>query len=522
MAEVVALPRITYTSMPSDLSPVHAYFDRELPLFKARLGARWLNRIAGEPNAEGEQYEAVSPIDSSLVLGRYVEASPSAVAKAVAAARRAFHDWGRTPWNERVEALRRVGRSLDESKYDFAMAILFEVGKTRLEAIGEAEEAVALVDYYCDQLARHAGYAEPPWEGNGEHSQTLLRPMGVFGVIAPFNYPVALSVNMLTAALLGGNAVVFKPSPNAGLTAGMLARIFEAELPRGVFNLICGQRAGEQVVAHRGIDGLAFTGSNATGMSILRSMANGPYMRPVLAEMGGKNAAYVSRSADVDAAVEGVAKSAFAMQGQKCTACSVAFVHASLYDSFVEKLVQKAKSVKPGDPSLREATNGPLINAAALKRYEEAVAHGTRAGRVVAGGARLSAGIYDRGCYVVPTVVTGLPADDWLFERELFAPILAVMPFDDLGQAIERGNRTLYGLTSGFYGRDQADIDLFLERSETGVQYVNRRTGATTGAWPGIQSFCGWKGSGVTGKGGLGPHYLPQFMREQSRTVRVE
>jgi 1-pyrroline-5-carboxylate dehydrogenase len=518
----MTLPKITYTSVPGDLSLVHAFFDRELPLFKARLGARWTNRIDGEANHDGDEYEATSPIDSSLLLGRYVEASPSAVSKAVAAARRAFLDWGRRSWVERVEVLRRVGRRLDEAKYELAMAVLYEVGKTRIEAIGEAEEAVALVEYYCDQMTRHQGYVEQPWEGNGERSQTLLRPIGVFGVIAPFNYPVALSVNMLTAALLGGNTVVFKPSPNAGLTAGMLGRILEAELPPGVFNLVCGRKAGERLVAEPGIDGIAFTGSNAVGMSIQRSMASGRYMRPVLAEMGGKNAAYVSRSASLEAAVEGVAKSAFAMQGQKCTACSVAFVHDALFDAFLDGLVQKVKAVKPGDPASRDTTNGPLINAAALQRYEEAVAHGEREGRLVAGGRRLSGGLYDRGCYVVPAIITDLADDDWLFDRELFAPVLAVTRFHDLGQAIDRGNRALYGLTSGFYGQHQAEVELFLERSETGVQYVNRRTGATTGAWPGIQSFCGWKGSGLTGKGGLGPHYLPQFMREQSRTVRVQ
>ena len=520
MAALATLPRITYTSVPGDLSPVHDYFDRELPLFRARLGARWANRIDGEPNHEGEEYAASSPIDSQLSLGRYVEAAPAAVGQAVGAARRAFLTWGRTPWQERVAVLRRIRAKLDEAKYDLAMAVVFEVGKTRIEALGETEEAVALIDYYCEQLTRHDGYAEAPWEGNGERSQTLLRSIGVFGVIAPFNYPVALSVNMLSAALLAGNTVVFKPSPNAGLTAGMLAKIFEPELPRGAFNVICGDRAGKRLVAEPGVDGIAFTGSNAAGMTILRAMAAGRYMRPVLAEMGGKNAAYVSRTADLDAAVEGVAKSAFAMQGQKCTACSVAFVHDSLFDSFLEKLVQKAKAVKPGDPTLRETTNGPLINAAALARYEEAVAHAGEAGRLLAGGNRLSGGLYDRGSYVGPAVVTDLPEADWLFERELFAPVLAVTRFHDLSEALERGNRTGYGLTSGFYGRDQGDIDLFVERSETGVQYVNRRTGATTGAWPGIQSFCGWKGSGLTGKGGLGPHYLPQFMREQSRTIR--
>lgn len=519
---LAALPRISYTSAPTNLEPFHAMFDRELPLFRARLGARWPNRIAGSADSDGNEYAVASPIDSTLALGTFVEASPEAIRRAVASARTGFERWGRTPWRERAAAMQRFARELDRRKYELAMAVVYEVGKTRLEALGETEEAVALVEYYCDQVMRRDGFVEAAWEGSGERSQTLLRPIGVFGVIAPFNYPVALSVNMMSAAMVAGNAVVFKPSPNAGLTAGLLAGLIEdAGLPTGVFNMVCGEEAGRRLVAAEGIDGIAFTGSNAVGMEIMHFLAGGPYMRPVLAEMGGKNPAYVSRSADIDVAVEGVARSAFAMQGQKCTACSVAFVHASLYDEFLEKLVGKARSLRIGDPTQRDTSNGPLISTRSLQRYEHSVAHGTQAGRIAAGGKRLSGGLFDHGSYVEPAVITDLPAGDELFQEELFAPVLALACFDRLEDAIDRGNSVRYGLSSGFYGSDQGQIELYLDRAAAGVQYVNRRTGATTGAWPGIQSFCGWKGSGLTGKGGLGPHYLPQFMREQSRTIRL-
>jgi len=520
--DLAALPRISYTNAPSNLEPFHAMFDRELPLFRARLGARWPNRIGGGADWNGNEYTVASPVDSALALGTFVEASPEAIRHAVASARSGFERWGRTPWRERVAALQRFARALDRQKYELAMAVIYEVGKTRFEALGETEEAVALVDYYCDQATRRDGFVEAAWEGNGERSQTLLRPTGVFGVIAPFNYPVALSVNMMTAALVAGNTVVFKPSPNAGLTAGMLAQVADsAGLPTGVFNMVCGEEAGRHLVAAEGIDGIAFTGSHAVGMEIMRSMARGPYMRPVLAEMGGKNPAYVSKSADIDVAVEGVARSAFAMQGQKCTACSVAFVHASLYDDFLGKLVGKAQALRIGDPAQRDTSNGPLINARSLLRYEHSVAHGGQAGRIVAGGKRVSGGIFDHGAYVEPAIITDLPPDDELFQDELFAPVLALARFDRLEDAIVRGNSVRYGLSSGFYGSDPGEIELYLDRAAAGVQYVNRRTGATTGAWPGIQSFCGWKGSGLTGKGGLGPHYVPQFMREQSRTIRM-
>jgi len=509
--------------MPADLGPYHAMFDREMPLFRRRLGAKWPNRIGGSEDWDGSPYEAGSPIDSRLALGTFVEAHTSAVSRAVGAARKGFQRWGRTPWQQRVKTLERFARALDEHKYELAMAVVYEVGKTRMEALGETEEAVALIEYYCDQISRRGGYVEPVWSGSGETSQTLLRPIGVFGVIAPFNYPVALSVNMISAALVAGNAVVFKPSPNAGLTGGLLAEVVEAaDLPPGVFNMVCGMEAGRRLVEAEGVDGIAFTGSHGVGMQIMRSMISGSHARPVLAEMGGKNPAYISRSAELQVAVDGVAKSAFAMQGQKCTACSVAFVHASLYDEFLERVVARAKALRIGDPTLRETNNGPLINAEALQRYERAVAHGATVGRIATGARRLSGELFDHGAYVEPTIVTDLPADDELFKRELFAPVLAISRFDQLEDAINRGNDVPYGLSSGFYGKDVSEIEIYLERAEAGVQYVNRRTGATTGAWPGIQSFCGWKGSGITGKGALGPHYLPQFMREQSRTIRSE
>ena len=517
MPDTARLPRITYTDVPADLEPIHAWFDASLPPFRAGLGKTWPNVIGGLSDSDGAPYTAVSPIDAQITLGTYAEASNAATDRAVSAARPSH-----APPRARVEQMRRFAQLLDEAKHELAMAILFEVGKTRLEALGEAEEAVGLVRYYCDEMERNDGFAAKPWEGKNERSQTILRPLGVFAVIAPFNYPVALAINMMSAALVAGNAVVFKPSPNAGLTAGMVAALFQAAgLPDGVFNCVCGDAAGKRLAAHPGIDGIAFTGSHAVGMTLQRQMAAGATMRPVLAEMGGKNPAYVARSANVDRAVEGVARSAFNMQGQKCTACSVAFVHASLYDEFLAKLVARAGKVRIGDVTRRDASNGPLINAKSLARYEQAVRYGAQAGRVAYGGSRLAGGLFDRGSYVEPAIVCDLPADDRLYKDELFAPLLAVTRFDDLAQAIGRGNATQYGLTSGFYGADPQEIDRYLETAESGVQYVNRETGATTGAWPGIQSFCGWKGSGLTGKGGLGPHYLPQFMREQSRTVRA-
>lgn len=523
MLDSKGLPRVTYTGS-DDLEPLHKLLDEELPRMRSSLGRHWPNLIGDAADVQGPHVDCFSPVDSNVKLGSYSEANAATVQRAVDAAREGFAIWGRLPWQERLAAMRRVARALDDARHEIAMALILEVGKTRIEALGEAEEAVALIEYYADQLELHGGFVSSAWTSadGRETAQTSLRPHGVFGVIAPFNYPLALPVNMISAALTAGNAVVFKPTPNGALVAGMLAEVLlNAGLPRGAFNLVYGAEAGRFLVDAQGLDGIAITGSHQAGMDILRKFAAGPYMRPVLAELGGKNHAFVDKSADLVMAVEGVARSAFGLQGQRCTACSVAMVHESLYDEFAAALVKRAGTARFGDTSQREITNGPLIDERAFKRYEEAVAHSRQAGRVLTGGRRLTGSGLERGFFVEPTVVDSLPLDDWLLRRELFVPLIALAKFSNLEEALHRGGQTDFGLTAGFYGRDPSAVDTFLAQAQAGVAYVNRQTGATNGAWPGVQSFAGWKGSGLTSKGALGPHYLPQFMREQSRTVRA-
>jgi 1-pyrroline-5-carboxylate dehydrogenase len=325
---------------------------------------------------------------------------------------------------------------------------------------------------------------------------------------------------MMTGALLGGNTVVYKPSPEAGLTGVLLVEaLHEAGLPEGAVNLICGEEPGRALADHPDLDGMVFTGSHAVGMEIYRKFAHGPYARPVIVEMGGKNPAYVSASADLDLAAEGVMRSAFGLSGQKCSACSVAYVDRRVHDEFVEVLRGTTAKLKIGNPEQRDVYMGPVIDVEAGIRFDSAVARATEDGTVAAGGERLTGGLFDHGVYVAPTIVTGLPAAHPLVVDELFLPFLAVRPCDGLAAGIAEGNAVRYGLTAGVYTQDKAELDLFFSRAEAGVLYANRRSGATTGAWPGIQTFCGWKGSGVTNKGGLGPFYVPQFMREQSRTV---
>lgn len=360
-----ALPRVTYSNVRADFSGVHALLDQRILAFQqAMLEREWPSRIAGADDQEGDPYEAPSPIDRRVTLGRFHAADTGAVDRAVAAARAAFAEWSRAGWSERVTVLRRLADELDARKYDLAVACLLEVGKSRMEAMGEAEEAVDLVRYYADEMEAHEGYAHPLRRAFAqEETGDVLRPVGVFAVIAPFNFPLALSVNMITGALITGNTVVYKPSPFAGLTGVLLMQAMEAAgLPSGAVNLVCGGAAtGQALVGHPNVDGIAFTGSHRVGMGILRAMVAGPYNRPVIVEMGGKNPTYVTASADLDVAAEGVMRSAFGLQGQKCSAGSKVYVHEAVRDAFVERLLAATAKIRVGDPVDRVVFMGPLI-----------------------------------------------------------------------------------------------------------------------------------------------------------------
>ena len=253
-------------------------------------------------------------------------------------------------------------------------------------------------------------------------------------------------------------------------------------------------------------------------MRLFRSFSTA-YPRPCIVEMGGKNPAIVMASADLDEAAEGIMRSAFGFGGQKCSANSRVYVERSVHDELVRRLVEKTEAITIGDPVKRENWLGPIIDQRAVDRHQQAVSEARRDGQVFIGGEPLRDGDLARGFYVEPTVVGGLPANHRVFRDEFFAPLTAVHPVDSLDEALTLANDTVYGLTAGVYSEEQSEVQTFLDRIQAGVLYVNRRAGATTGAWPGIQAFGGWKGSGSTGKAGLSMYYVAQFLREQSHTV---
>jgi 1-pyrroline-5-carboxylate dehydrogenase len=348
----------------------------------------------------------------------------------------------------------------------------------------------------------------------------VLRPFGVFAVISPFNFPMALAAGPSSGALMAGNTVVFKPASVASMSGVALAEAYrDAGLPAGVFNLVMGpgSTVGQEIQENPGIDGIVFTGSYEVGMDIFRTFSK-TWPKPCIVEMGGKNPAIVSARADLEEAAEGIVRSAFGFGGQKCSANSRVYVERSAHDELVKLLVRKAESISIGDPLLRTTWLGTIIDEAAVAKHQQAVAEARRDGRVLVGGERLSDGDLARGFFVEPAVVS-LPADHRLYQDELFVPFTAVCAVDSFAEALRLANDSTYGLTAGVYSEDSTEVERFLGEMEAGVLYVNRRAGATTGAWPGVQPFGGWKGSGSTGKSGLGMYYPAQFLREQSHTV---
>lgn len=514
--------RVTYATLSADNEDLHASYEEGVRVARSWLGATVPAQVAGQARTGGTPFPVHSPSDTTLLLCTAHSATARDIDDAVRSATDAYPRWRRTPLADRVNLLRRAADMVSDRSPELAALMSMEVGKNRLEALGDVEESADLIRYYCDQITAAGGFTAPMATlSAAETTSSVLRPYGPWGVISPFNFPMALAAGPAGAALVAGNPVLLKPSPQGTFTAAKFHEcLMDAGIPADVAHLLPGgDEVGAALVAHEGVAGLTFTGSTATGAAV-RSTFTTRHPKPVITETGGKNPTVITASADIATAVAGVTRSAFGLSGQKCSACSRVYVERPVYEEFVTKLAAAADALVVGDATERPVFVGPVVDAAAVDRFTEAVAHARANGQVVTGGGVLG-GTEGRpdGHFVAPTVVTGLPVDDRLFRDELFVPLVVVAPVDSLDEAVALANDTEYGLTAGIFSGEQAEIDQFLDEIEAGVVYVNRAAGATTGAWPGVQPFGGWKGSGSSGKAGGGPHYVQLYLREQSRTV---
>ena len=519
--------KITYVTLMADES-LNPKFDDALKRFEFKIGRPYPMYIGGrEVYSDAGQFEHRSPIDTSVVVGKFQIGTREHAKQAVEAAKEGFEVWSAKPWQERVRVLDKYARLIDERKFDIAVVITYEVGKNRLEALAECWEAIDAVKYYSALMRKEKGYTIKMGPGGpGEHNIDVLKPHGVWPVISPFNFPFMLANGMAMGALITGNSVILKPTSEAPLTGYMLYKLYaDAGVPPGAVNYVTGPGSNfeDEFVTNPDVAGLAFTGSKDVGMRLFRRFhTEQAYPKPILLEMGSKNPTIITAKADIPKAVEGTVRAAFGYGGQKCSATSRVYVQNAVKDKFLAALKERVAKIPVGDPRMKETFMGPLINQKAVEIFQSAVASAKQSGaRFIAGGSVIKDGTMKNGFYVTPTVVADLPEDHSLVKQELFVPFVVVNGCNTVEEAINRANATEYGLTAGIFTNDKKEQAKFFDGIKFGVTYSNRTGGSTTGAWPGAQSFTGWKASGVTGKGVGSPFYLLTFLRDQSQT-RVE
>jgi 1-pyrroline-5-carboxylate dehydrogenase len=501
----------------------HSRYETAYDEVLGMLGKRYPNLVGGEQRfSKDGEFPDICPYDTNLTVGRFQNGTHLDVIDAVKLSMSAQPSWEQTKVDRRCAIFRAASDEIRKDKYNYCAWLTLENGKNRFEAMAEMDEAIDYLRYYPKVLQDHEGYAlelDGPVPCN--ESRSVLRPLGIIGVISPFNFPIAITTGMVTGALVTGNAVILKPPSDAPLMGHMLHKsLVRNGVPPEAFHYITGpgDKVGSEIVKDRNISAIAFTGSRDIGMGIAKASAeNGK--RPPILEMGGKNPAIVSDKADLVKAVEGVGRAAFGYMGQKCSATSRVIVNRAVADEFIRRLALWVKDKKIGNPSNREVFAGPVINGAAVERFKKTVVEASKAGQVLAGGHVLEGGVHAKGYFVEPTIIVHLASNHELAMKELFLPILVVLTYGDLDEAVTIANKVEYGLTAGMFSDDPAEVEEFFSKIRAGVTYANRSQGATTGALVGSQPFTGWKSSGVTGKGAGGPYYLLQFLQEQSRTV---
>ncbi|HEY6871336.1 MAG TPA: proline dehydrogenase family protein [Geobacteraceae bacterium] len=476
---------------------------------RGELGRRYPAVIGGRERDEGDPIVSVNPARPAEVVGEVFPVSREAVEEALAAARRVQPAWeGKGPGG-RAACLFRAAELARARRMELLAWQLFETGKNRAEADADVAEAIDYLEYYGREMLR-LGAPRSMGEVPGEENRYFYRARGVALVIAPWNFPLAISAGMVAAALVAGNTVLYKPSSLSPVNGWQLfALLREAGVPDGVLNFLPGRgdMVGGWLAGHTEIDLIAFTGSREVGLGLIERAARpapgARSIKRVIAEMGGKNAVIVDDDADLDQAVAGVIQSAFGYQGQKCSACSRVIVLAGCYDRFLERLTEAVRGITVGPPEDPACFMGPLIEARAGERVERYLALAREEGRIAARGEAPA-----QGYYLPPTVVADLPADSPLFREEIFGPLLAVTRAESMEEALAIANDSDYALTGGLFSRSPARIRSAVREFGAGNLYINR---GITGAVVGRQPFGGFRMSGVGSKAG-GPDYLVQFL----------
>ncbi len=450
--------------------------------------------IAGEwvDSVSGETFESLNPADRRDVVGRFQAGTAADVGMAVKAAEMALPRWKATPAPKRGEILYGFGALLAEHKERLARAMTREMGKVLAEARGDVQEGIDIAFLMAGEGRRMFGDTVPS-ELPDKWAMSIRQPIGVAGIITPWNFPMAIPCWKMMPALVAGNTVVFKPASDTPHCATLLVELMaEAGFPPGTVNLVTGggTEVGDAIVESPDVQVISFTGHTSTGKSIAERAAR--RLKRVSLELGGKNGVVVLRDADLDLATDGILWSAFGTTGQRCTACSRVIVERPVLEPLLERLETRAKALRLG-PGLDEATDvGPLINPAAVEKVGSYVEIGRGEGELVLGGSAATAGDLAHGTFFEPTIFSGVKPMDRIAQEEIFGPVLSVVPVDDYQAAVTALNQVRYGLSSSIFTRDANMAFRAMRDFETGIVYVNAGTiGAETHL-----PFGGWKETG--------------------------
>ncbi len=458
----------------------------DVPTFRHFIAGDWTD------STSGKTFESHNPADARDIIGRFQQGTAADVAMAIKAAETAGPMWRRTPAPKRGEIMYAFAHLMAEHKERLSRAMTREMGKVLSEARGDVQEGIDIAYLMAGEGRRMFGDTVPS-ELPDKWAMSIRQPIGVAGIITPWNFPMAIPCWKMMPALVTGNTVVFKPASDTPHCATLLVELMaEAGFPPGVVNLVTGSggEVGDAIVGSPDVGVISFTGSSITGKSIAAKAAE--RLKRLSLELGGKNGVVVLKDADLDLATDGILWSAFGTTGQRCTACSRVIVDHAVVEPLLERLESRARKLRLGS-GLDDSTDvGPLINAGAVDKVASYIDIGSGEGELVIGGGRATDGDLGNGHFFEPTIFSGVGAMDRIGQEEIFGPVLSVIPVDGYGEAMLALNQTRYGLSSSIYTQDVNTAFRAMRDFETGIVYVNA---GTTGAETHLP-FGGWKETG--------------------------